>query len=131
MASIVAMIGGAIINAVAFTGSGYLFSKLGKKNDREKEYRRHNLEMESQSREKFEYEKYRMKIMDELRDQGIAAKDFKTLGDAMDQYYKVTGIRLNSFESYRDDDEDYDEIIELALILGGVYTTILIFYRYY
>ena len=140
MASVVAMVAGAVINAVAFSGSSYLFHKLSQKktdNKRSEEYKRHNLALEKMSREKFEYEKYRMKIADELRDQGIALKDFKTLGEAMDQYHKVTGIELMSFKTYSsnygetNDESDNNEIIELVLVLGGVYTTILIFYRYY
>ena len=140
MGGAVSMIGGAVVNAVAFTGSGYLFNKLGQDKKRSEEYKRHNLALEKVSREKLEYEKYRMKIAEELRDQGIALKDFKTLGEAMDQYHKVTGIELMSFKTYNSkyqganddgDESDNNEIIELVLVLGGVYTTILIFYRYY
>ena len=140
MGGAVSMIGGAVVNAVAFTGSGYLFNKLGQDKKRSEEYKRHNLALEKVSREKLEYEKYRMKIAEELRDQGIALKDFKTLGEAMDQYRKVTGIELMSFKTYNSkyqganddgDESDNNEIIELVLVLGGVYTTILIFYRYY
>ena len=140
MGGAVSMIGGAVVNAVAFTGSGYLFNKLGQDKKRSEEYKRHNLALEKVSREKLEYEKYRMKIAEELRDQGIALKDFKTLGQAMDQYHKVTGIELMSFKTYNSkyqganddgDESDNNEIIELVLVLGGVYTTILIFYRYY
>ena len=36
MASAVAMIGGAVVNALAFTGGNFLFSKLGKTQDAEK-----------------------------------------------------------------------------------------------
>ena len=42
MASAVAMmIGGAVVNALAFTGGNFLFSKLGKTQDAEKERERH------------------------------------------------------------------------------------------
>ena len=41
MASAVGMmIGGAVVNALAFTGGNFLFSKLGKSNDAEKERER-------------------------------------------------------------------------------------------
>ena len=41
MASAVAMmIGGAVVNALTFTGGNFLFSKLGKGNDAEKERER-------------------------------------------------------------------------------------------
>ena len=47
MASAVAMmIGGAVVNALAFTGSNFLFSKLGKNNDAEAERERHDKAVE-------------------------------------------------------------------------------------
>ena len=47
MASAVAMmIGGAVVNALAFTGSNFLFSKLGKNNDAEAESERHDKAVE-------------------------------------------------------------------------------------
>ena len=47
MASAVAMmVGGAIVNALAFSGSNSLFSKLGKSDDAEKERDRHDKAIE-------------------------------------------------------------------------------------
>ena len=47
MASAVAtMIGGAVMNALAFTGDNFLFSKLDRSNDAEKERERHDLAVE-------------------------------------------------------------------------------------
>ena len=47
MASAVAMmIGGAVVNALAFTGGNFLFSKLGKTQDAEKERERHDRAVE-------------------------------------------------------------------------------------
>ena len=47
MASAVAMmIGGAVVNALAFTGSNFLFSKLGKNNDAEAEREMHDKAVE-------------------------------------------------------------------------------------
>ena len=43
MASAVAMmIGGALVNALAFSGSNYLFSRMGKSDEVEKERERHD-----------------------------------------------------------------------------------------
>jgi hypothetical protein len=42
MAGLAMMVGGAFVNAVAFTGSGYLFKALDK-HGYEKEIKRHNL----------------------------------------------------------------------------------------
>ena len=47
MASAVAMmIGGAVVNAFAFTGGNFLFTKLGKTQDAEKERERHDKAVE-------------------------------------------------------------------------------------
>ena len=47
MASAVAMmIGGAVVNALAFSGSNYLFSHMGKSDDAEKERERHDKAVE-------------------------------------------------------------------------------------
>ena len=47
MASVVAMmIGGAVVNALAFSGSNYLFSQMGKSGDAEKERERHDKALE-------------------------------------------------------------------------------------
>ena len=47
MASAVAMmIGGAVVNALAFSGSNYLFSHMGKSGDAEKERERHDKALE-------------------------------------------------------------------------------------
>ena len=47
MASAVAMmIGGAVVNALAFSGSNYLFSRMGKSGDAEKERERHDKALE-------------------------------------------------------------------------------------
>ena len=40
------MIGGAVVNALAFTGGNFLFSKLGKNQDAEKERERHDKAVE-------------------------------------------------------------------------------------
>ena len=45
MASVVMLIGGALVNALAFTGSGYLFHRLSKESMDAKR-KRHNLAIE-------------------------------------------------------------------------------------
>jgi len=41
------MIGGAVVNALAFIGGNYLFSLFGKSDDAEKERKRHDLAIEA------------------------------------------------------------------------------------
>lgn len=128
------MIGlGAIANAFAFTGSNYLFRKLGSNDDRNVEYKRHNLELEKMQREQLDDRERREKIIDELRDQGIAISDFKDFDAVMRKYYEVSGKDLMLTYDVRAgaDDSDNDEMIGLILGLGGLYSAILIFYKYY
>ena len=47
MATIGMMIGGAVVNALAFTGGNYLFSMLGRSGEAEKERKRHNMAIEA------------------------------------------------------------------------------------
>ena len=53
MAAIGMMIGGAVVNALAFTGSNYLFSTLSSSEER----KRHNLAME-----KLQHDRFRLSI---------------------------------------------------------------------
>ena len=47
IAAIGMMIGGAVVNALAFIGGNYLFSLFGKSDDAEKERKRHDLAIEA------------------------------------------------------------------------------------
>ena len=61
MASAVAMtIGGAVVNALTFTGGNFLFSKLGKGNDAEKERERHGKAVEQLEAAQTAWNKQRM-----------------------------------------------------------------------
>ena len=59
MATLAVMIGGAVINAVTFSGSNYLFSKLS--NHGEAEQKRHDLAMEEFQKDRDEWNKERVK----------------------------------------------------------------------
>ena len=62
------MIGGAIISAVAFGGSNYLFSQIGKNNDAENERKRHDLALEQLTQARDEWSKERLKYLDFIND---------------------------------------------------------------
>jgi len=67
MAAIGMMIGGAVINALAFTGGNYLFSMLGSKSgEAEKEHKRHDLAIEQLQQAEFEYQHKRRLRLDYL-----------------------------------------------------------------
>jgi len=82
MAAIGMMIGGAVVNALAFTGGNYLFSMLGKSNEAEKERKRHDLAIEELQRAESEYRHKRQLRLDylnqRLRAEQHSAQVFET-----------------------------------------------------
>ena len=68
MASIDFLIGGAPINALAFTGSNYLFSSLSKEST-DKEQKRHNKAIEGLQRAQIEWAKKRQERLDYINNQ--------------------------------------------------------------
>ena len=97
MASIGFLIGGALVNALAFTGSNYLFSSLSKESI-DKERKRHDKAIEDMQQAQIEWAKKRQERLDYINDQIIkerkAEKRFTDLNSAMQQYYIVTGRQL-------------------------------------
>ena len=95
MASIGFLIGGALINALAFTGSNYLFSSLSKESI-DKERKRHDKAIEDLQRAQIEWAKKRQERLDYINDQIMkqAEKRFADLNSAMQEYYIVTGRQL-------------------------------------
>ena len=96
MASIGFLIGGALVNALAFTGSNYLFSSLSKESI-EKERKRHKA-IEDMQQAQLLWAKKRQERLDYINDQIIkehkAEKRFVDLSSAMQQYFIVTGRQL-------------------------------------
>ena len=94
MASAVMLIGGAIINGLAFSGSNYLFSKLSKSDDA----KRHYEALEKLQAAQDVYEKKRLATLDfinqRLSDQRHAIQTFTDVDDAMREYHRITGQRL-------------------------------------
>ena len=70
MASIGFLIGGALINALAFTGSNYLLSSLSKESI-DKERKRHDKAIEDLRRAQIEWTKKRQERLDYINDQII------------------------------------------------------------
>ena len=97
MASIGFLIGGALVNALAFTGSNYLFSSLSKESI-DKERKRHDKAIEDMQQAQLLWEKKRQQrldyINDEIAKEHKAEKRFTDLNSAMQQYYIVTGRQL-------------------------------------
>ena len=97
MASINFLIGGALINALAFTGSNYLFSSLSKESIH-KEQKRQDKAIEDLQRAQMEWAKKRQERLDYINNQIIkeckAEKRFTDLNSAMQEYFIVTGRQL-------------------------------------
>ena len=97
MASIGFLIRGALVNTLAVTGSNYLFSSLSKESI-DKERKRHDKTIEDLQRAQIEWAKKRQERLDyinsEMMKQHKAEKRFADLNSAMQQYFIVTGRRL-------------------------------------
>ena len=130
MASIAMMVGGALVNALAFTGSNFLFGQLSK--DRvDAERTRHDLALEKLARAKEDFEQRRVQYLDYLnqrmRQQKLSERTFSNVDEALRLYNEVTGSthelplglrrepRLSNFYTPSDD----QRARELAWILGG------------
>ena len=91
------LIGGALANALAFTNSSYLFSRLS--NDSiDKERKRHDLAIEKLQNAQIEWAQKRQQQIDfinkQLRLEQKAETKFTELNDAMREYHEVFGYEL-------------------------------------
>ena len=97
MASIGFLIGGALINALAFSRSNFLFSSLSNESI-DKERKRHDKAIEDLQRAQIELAKKRQEQLDYINSQIVkehkAEKRFMDLNSAMQQYFIVTGMWL-------------------------------------
>ena len=94
MVSIAMLIGGALANALAFTGSSYLFHRLSK-DSINKERKRHDAAIEALQKAQIEWTHNRQQridlIIDQLRLERKAETKFTELNDAMSEYHEVFG----------------------------------------
>ena len=90
--SIAMMIGGAVVNALAFTGSGL------KSSDVEKEQKRHDLALEQLTKARDEWSRESVKYLDYVNDplkkEASANKTFTDINEAMNEHYVVIGSRF-------------------------------------
>ena len=97
MASVAMLIGGALANALAFTGSSYLFHRLSNDSiDAERE--RHNAAVEALQAAQIEWAHKRQQRIDfinnQLRLERKPETKFTELNDAMREYHEVFGHEL-------------------------------------
>ena len=91
------LIGGALVNAQAFTGSSYLFYRLSADNI-DAERKRHDLAIEKLQKAQIEWtHKWQQRIdfiNNQLRLERKAETKFTELSDAMREYHEVSGHEL-------------------------------------
>jgi len=129
------MMGGAVVNALAFTGGNYLFSMLGDKSaEAEKERKRHDLAIEELQRSHANYQHKRQLRRDYLNQQLQAEQHSAQVFDvdvAMREYWLVTGGDESKLKAVPEDGKepklsDYyspsetQQQYELAFIVGGL-----------
>ena len=99
MASIAMLLGGAAVNALAFSGSNYLFSML-RSSGLDEERKRHDKAVEQLQAAQAEWSKQRTERLDwineELRRQGHAVQTFHDVDMAIREYARVTGHNLDN-----------------------------------
>ena len=86
MASVLLTIGGAVVNALAFSGTNFVFSSLT-------DHCAEDLSLEKLQRERDEWNRDRMKRLDlfkkRLREKNEARDYIKNVDEAMLEYYRV------------------------------------------
>ena len=128
MAGIVAMIGGALVNSLAFSGSNYMFSKLS--NHGAGERKRHNQAIEKLQKDRNSWVKERQQRLDfinqQLQRERHAEHTFSEVDDAMEAYFIATEKKLPPLRSkpvlsdfyHPSDQQKNNEILFIISSLG-------------
>ena len=131
MASVAMLIGGALANALAFTGSSYLFHRLSADNI-DTERKRHDVAIEKLQAAQIEWAHNQQQRIDfinkQLRLERKAKTKFTELNDAMREYHEVFGHELPPLpqESVLSDfytpsnEQHYRELGFIALSMIGI-----------
>ena len=140
MAGAVAMmVAGAAVNALAFSGSNYYFSKLDKEDneDVKEERKRHNNAVEQMRAAHDAWSQKRYERLDwikeKLREQKHAVRNFHDAEAAWCEYTRITGEILDTLEPepqlsdfYTPSSAQKDR--EIAFVIGGMIVTGLVTY---
>ena len=131
MADVVMLIGGALANALVFTGSSYFFHRLSK-DSIDKERNRHDTAIEKLQAAQLEWAHKQQErtdfINNQLRLERKAETKFTELNDAMREYHEVFGHELsplprepvlNDFYTLTDE-QHYRELGFIALSMIGI-----------
>ena len=98
MASIAKLVRGAMVNALAFSGSNWLFSML-RSSGLDEERKRHDKAVEQLQAAQADWSRKRTErlegISEGLHRQGHAVQNFRDVDDAMCEYSRVTGEKID------------------------------------
>ena len=96
MVSLLAIGASAAVNALAFSGTNYIFSKFSDHGEAER--KRHDIALEDLQRDRDKWNQERLKRLDfinkRLRDKKEARDYIGNLDSAMLEYYRVFGVKL-------------------------------------
>ena len=131
------LVGGALVNTLAFSGSKYLFTIL-RSSGVDEERKRHDKAVEQLQAAQSSWSRKRTERLDwineELRRQGHAVKTFRDVDAAMQEYAQVTGHNLDTLgpepqlaDFYHPSDGQKDR--EIAFVILGMAPTGLVAYR--
>ena len=140
MATVLMMLGGAVVNALAFTGGNFLFSQLSGRDESAKiEQARHNDAMEQQQAAMSAWSKKRMQRLDwineQFRREKHAVGTFQDVDRAMREYHEVFGTQLKAvdprpqlsdFYTPSETQKDY----EIGFIIAGTTGVALLAYKF-
>ena len=137
MASLLALAGGAAINALAFSGSNFLFSKLS--DHGEEERKRHDKAIEDLQKSQAEWVQKRQERLDfinaKLRERDEARKEIVDINEGNRLYYLVTKQRLPELgprpklsDFYVPSEKQKD--IEVFFIIGGLGLLSFVLFKY-
>ena len=137
MASVALLVGGALVNALAFSGSNYLFSML-KSSGVDEERKRHDVAIERLQAAQAEWSRRRTERLDwineELRRQSHSVQTFRDVDAAIREYANVTGKKLDPLDPepqlsdfYTPSNDQKDR--EIAFVVLGMAATGLVAYQ--
>ena len=126
-----------LVNALAFTGSNYLFSML-RSSGVDEERKRHDMAVEQLQTAQASWSRKRTErlywINEELRRRGHAVETFRDVDAAMQEYAQVTGHNLDALgpepqlsDFYHPSDGQKDR--EIAFVILGMAATGLVAYK--
>ena len=100
--ALASLVGSAVINAVAFSGSNYMFSMLHK-NKIDQERQHHDLAIKKLEKQRATWMQKRTERLDwvnnQLKQENDAKYEFANLDAAMREYARIKGKNLESFQT--------------------------------